>query len=78
MERLTVEVPRETTRRLEMMAFPHDLNGRDVICFLIQQGLEVLEKHRRRGEYTFQQPSPGATPKRRREDVGAQNSEETR
>ena len=62
-ETLVVRVPSGTTRRLEMMAFPHDLNGRDVICFLIQQGLEVLEKHRRRGEYTFQQPSPGATPK---------------
>ena len=63
METLTVEVPRETLRRLEIMGFPNDVNGRDVLCFLIEQGLAVLEKHRRRGEYTFQQPSPGATPK---------------
>jgi hypothetical protein len=45
------------------MGFPYDVNGRDVLCFLIEQGLTVLEKHRRRGEYTLQQPSPGATPK---------------
>jgi hypothetical protein len=44
------------------MGFPYDLNGRDVLCFLIEQGLAVLEKHRR-GGYAFQQPSPGATPK---------------
>jgi hypothetical protein len=24
----------------------NDLNGRDVLCFLIEQGLAVLEKHR--------------------------------
>ena len=63
METLAVEVPRETLRRLEIMGFMNDLNGRDVLCFLIEQGLAVLEKHRRRGEYTFQGPSPGATPK---------------
>jgi hypothetical protein len=63
METLTLQVPRETLRRLEIMGFMNDLNGRDVICFLIEQGLAVLEKHRRRGEYTFQQPSSGATPK---------------
>jgi hypothetical protein len=44
---LVVEVPSGTRRRLEMMGFPHDLNGRDVLCFLIEQGLSVLEKHRR-------------------------------
>ena len=47
METLTVEVPRETLRRLEIMGFLNDLNGRDVLCFLIEQGLSVLEKHRR-------------------------------
>jgi hypothetical protein len=62
METLTLQVPRETLRRLEIMGFPYDLNGRDVLCFLIEQGLAVLEKHRR-GGYAFQQPSPGATPK---------------
>jgi hypothetical protein len=36
------------------MGFVNDLNGRDVICFLIEQGLAVLEKHR---------PLPGTTPK---------------
>jgi hypothetical protein len=46
METLTVEVPRETLRRLEIMGFMNDLNGRDVLCFLIEQGLSVLEKHR--------------------------------
>ena len=56
METLTVEVPRETLRRLEIMGFMNDLNGRDVLCFLIEQGLAVLEKHR-------SGPSPGATPK---------------
>ena len=52
MEMLTVEVPRGTRRRLEIMGFLYDLNGRDVLCFLIEQGLAVLEKHRRRGEYS--------------------------
>jgi hypothetical protein len=55
-EMLTVEVPNGTRRRLEMMGFPYDLNGRDVLCFLIEQGLAVLEKHRCR-------PSPDTTPK---------------
>ena len=56
MEKLVVEVPRGTLRRLEVMGFVNDLNGRDVLCFLIEQGLAVLEKHRRG-------PSPGTTPK---------------
>jgi hypothetical protein len=47
MELLTVEVPRGTRRRLEMLGFPHDVTGRDVIRFLIEQGLAVLEKHRK-------------------------------
>ena len=51
-----VEVPSGTHRRLEIMGFPYDLNGRDVLCFLIEQGLAVLEKDR-------SGPSPGATPK---------------
>jgi hypothetical protein len=54
-ETLTIEVPSGTRRRLEIMGFPHDLNGRDVLCFLIEQGLAVLEKHRRL--------PPGTTPK---------------
>jgi hypothetical protein len=56
-ELLTVEVPSGTRRRLEIMGFPHDVNGREVLHFLIEQGLEVLEKHRR-----AEQPSHGATP----------------
>ena len=43
---LTVEIPSATRRRLEMMGFPHDISGRDVASFLIEQGLSVLEKHR--------------------------------
>ena len=46
METLIVEVPRETLRRLAIMGFINDVNGRDVLCFLIEQGLAVLEKHR--------------------------------
>ena len=53
-EMLTVEVPSGTRRRLEVMGFPYDRNGRDVLCFLIEQGLAVLEKHRH---------GPDATPK---------------
>ena len=47
-EVLTIEVPNGTRRRLEMMGFPYDVNGRDVVRFLIEQGLGVLEKHRGR------------------------------
>ena len=54
METLTVEVPRETLRRLEIVGFLNEVNGRDIICFLIEQGLAVLEKHRG--------PSSDATP----------------
>ena len=61
METLTVEVPRETLRRLEIMGFPNDLNGRDVLCFLIEQGLAVLEKHR--GSARTVQSLPCATHK---------------
>jgi hypothetical protein len=46
MELLTVEIPQDTRRRLEIMGFPHDLSGRDVARFLIEEGLAVLEKHR--------------------------------
>ena len=45
-EILTVEMSTGTSRRLEMMGFSHDLNGRDVVRFLIEEGLGVLEKHR--------------------------------
>ena len=43
---MVVEVPRETLRRLEVAGFLYDVNGRDILCFLIEQGLAVLEKHR--------------------------------
>jgi hypothetical protein len=49
-ELVTVEVEEGTTRRLEMLGFPHDVPGRDVLRFLVEQGLEVLEKHRRVAE----------------------------
>ena len=39
-------MPSGTSRRLEMMGFSHDLNGRDVVRFLIEEGLGVLESHR--------------------------------
>jgi hypothetical protein len=45
-ELLTVEVTEGTIRRLEMMGFPHDLGGSDVVRFFIEEGLGVLEKHR--------------------------------
>jgi hypothetical protein len=64
METLVVEVPRETLRRLEIMGFMNDLNGRDVLCFLIEQGLAVLEKHRCGmclQAMAFEQHSPGST-----------------
>ena len=44
---MTVEVSDDTRRRLEMMGFPYDITGREVVCFLIEEGLAVLEKHRR-------------------------------
>jgi hypothetical protein len=45
-EMLVVEIPSDTRRRLELMGFPYDISGRDIACFLIEQGLAVLEKHR--------------------------------
>jgi hypothetical protein len=45
-EILTVEVANGTRRRLEVMGFPYDVSGRDVVRFLIEQGLSVLESHR--------------------------------
>ena len=71
METLTVQVPRETVRRLEIMGFPYDVNGREILCFLIEQGLAVLEKHRSGNHRLAQRP------RRRSEDVGAHNNEET-
>jgi hypothetical protein len=59
-EILTVEVPSGTRRRLEMMGFPHDLNGRDVLCFLVEQGLAVLEKHRRGQDVLAERRLPNA------------------
>jgi hypothetical protein len=47
-ELMTVEVSSDTRRRLEMMGSHYDLSGRDVLRFLIEQGLGVLEQHRNR------------------------------
>jgi hypothetical protein len=47
MEIITVEVEGGTRRRLEMLGFPHDLAGRDVLRFLIEEGLGVLEGSRK-------------------------------
>jgi hypothetical protein len=44
MELVTVEVPRDTRRRLEVLGFNYGLTGRDVIEFLLEHGLTVLEK----------------------------------
>jgi hypothetical protein len=44
MERYTVEVPRDTRRRLEVLGFNYGLNGRDVIQFLLENGVAVLEQ----------------------------------
>ena len=45
-EILSVEVSDGTCRRLEVLGFPHDLTGREVVRFLIEEGLGVLEKNR--------------------------------
>jgi hypothetical protein len=44
MELFTVELPRDTRRRLEIFGFNQGLSGRDVVVFLLEQGLAVLEK----------------------------------
>ena len=44
MELFTVELPSDTRRRLEVFGFNHGLTGRDVIVFLLEHGLAVLEK----------------------------------
>ena len=44
MELFTVELPRDTRRRLEVLGFNYDLTGRDVITFLIEHGLAILEQ----------------------------------
>jgi len=44
MELLTVEMPRDTRRRLEVFGFNNGMTGRDVILFLLEHGLAVLEK----------------------------------
>jgi hypothetical protein len=44
MEMVTVELPRDTRRRLEVLGFSYGLTGRDVIEFLLEHGLAVLEK----------------------------------
>jgi hypothetical protein len=46
-EILTVEVANGTRRRLEMMGFPYDVSGHEVIRFLVEQGLDLLETHRK-------------------------------
>ena len=43
MELYTVELPRDTRRRLEVLGFNYGLSGRDVIEFLLTHGLAVLE-----------------------------------
>ena len=43
MELFTVELPSDTRRRLEF-GFNYGLTGRDVIVFLLEHGLAVLEK----------------------------------
>jgi hypothetical protein len=47
MELLTVEIPRDTRRRLEVFGFNQGLTGRDVIVFLLEHGLAVLENRYR-------------------------------
>jgi hypothetical protein len=44
MELVTVELPSDTRRRLEVLGFNYGLTGRDVIEFLLEHGLAVLEK----------------------------------
>jgi hypothetical protein len=44
MELFTVELPSDTRRRLEIFGFNYGLTGRDVIVFLLEHGLAVLEK----------------------------------
>jgi hypothetical protein len=44
MELLTVELPHDTRRRLEVLGFNYGLTGRDVIEFLLDNGLSVLEQ----------------------------------
>lgn len=46
-EMLTLEVPSGTRRRLEILGFLHGISGSEVIHFLIRDGLDVLERHRR-------------------------------
>jgi hypothetical protein len=50
MELLTVEMPSDTRRRLEVFGFNNGMTGRDVIVFLLEHGLAILEK--RRPEHT--------------------------
>jgi hypothetical protein len=47
-EMLTLEVPSGTRRRLEMLGFPHGIDGNEVVHFLIEEGLHVLERSRLR------------------------------
>ena len=43
MELYSIELPRDTRRRLEVLGFNYGLSGRDVIEFLLTHGLAVLE-----------------------------------
>lgn len=43
-ELVTVQLPDGTIRRLARLGFPYDLDVKDVVRFLIEQGVAVLEK----------------------------------
>lgn len=44
MELYTVQLPRDTRRRLEILGFNYGLTGRDVVEFLLEHGVAVLEQ----------------------------------
>ena len=47
-EILTVVVTPGIRRRLEVLGFLNDTNGQELLTFLVEQGLSVLEKSRGR------------------------------
>jgi hypothetical protein len=46
-EFITIAVPSETRRRLATLGFPYDLEIKEVVGFLVEQGLTILEKRER-------------------------------
>jgi hypothetical protein len=46
-ELITIAVPKEMRRRLATVGFPHDLEVKEVVRFLVDQGLTILEKRER-------------------------------